>query len=68
MNVKHVKSLCTVRGKFRDVKLARQQKAKLENMFANMTEGDVAELNIVLKADVQGSVEAISESLSTTVD
>ena len=51
-------------GKFRDVKLARQQKAKLENMFANMTEGDVAELNIVLKADVQGSVEAISDSLS----
>lgn len=51
-------------GKFRDVKLARQQKAKLENMFANMSEGDVAELNIVLKADVQGSVEAISESLS----
>lgn len=51
-------------GKFRDVKLARQQKSKLENMFANMSEGDVAELNIVLKADVQGSVEAISESLS----
>lgn len=50
-------------GKFRDVKLARQQKAKLENMFANMAEGDVAELNIVLKADVQGSVEAITESL-----
>jgi translation initiation factor IF-2 len=51
-------------GKFRDVKLARQQKSKLENMFANMSEGDVSELNIVLKADVQGSVEAISESLS----
>lgn len=51
-------------GKFRDVKLARQQKAKLENMFANMTDGDVSELNIVLKADVQGSVEAISESLT----
>ncbi|MCX8600633.1 MULTISPECIES: translation initiation factor IF-2 [unclassified Gilliamella] len=50
-------------GKFRDVKLARQQKAKLENMFTNMTEGDVSELNIVLKADVQGSVEAISDSL-----
>lgn len=50
-------------GKFRDVKLARQQKANLENMFANMTDGDVSELNIVLKADVQGSVEAISESL-----
>ena len=50
-------------GKFRDVKLARQQKAKLENMFTNMTEGDVSELNIVLKADVQGSVEAICDSL-----
>ncbi|WP_026973056.1 translation initiation factor IF-2 [Aliagarivorans marinus] len=50
-------------GKFRDVKLARQQKAKLENMFANMTEGEVQELNIVLKADVQGSLEAIADSL-----
>ncbi len=50
-------------GKFRDVKLARQQKAKLENMFTNMTEGDVSELNIVLKADVQGSVEAINDAL-----
>ncbi len=50
-------------GKFREVKLARQQKAKLENMFANMTEGEVSEVNIVLKADVQGSVEAISDSL-----
>ncbi len=50
-------------GKFRDVKLARQQKAKLENMFSNMTEGEVAELNVVLKADVQGSVEAIADSL-----
>ncbi len=50
-------------GKFRDVKLARQQKAKLENMFANMAAGEVAELNVVLKADVQGSVEAIADSL-----
>ncbi|MFS2221284.1 translation initiation factor IF-2 [Pantoea sp. B65] len=50
-------------GKFREVKLARQQKSKLENMFANMTEGEVSELNIVLKADVQGSVEAICDSL-----
>ena len=49
--------------KKRELKLARQQKAKLENMFANMESGDVSELNIVLKADVQGSVEAISESL-----
>jgi translation initiation factor IF-2 len=50
-------------GKFRDVKLARQQKAKLENMFSNMTDGDVSEVNVVLKADVQGSVEAISDAL-----
>mgnify|MGYP000282976947 CR=1 FL=1 len=50
--------------KKRELKLARQQKAKLENMFANMASGDVSELNIVLKADVQGSVEAIAESLT----
>ncbi|WP_339768599.1 translation initiation factor IF-2 [uncultured Paraglaciecola sp.] len=50
--------------KQREVKLAKQQKAKLENMFANMEAGDVSELNIVLKADVQGSVEAISDSLT----
>lgn len=50
-------------GKFREVKLARQQKSKLENMFANMTEGEVHEVNVVLKADVQGSVEAITDSL-----
>jgi translation initiation factor IF-2 len=51
-------------GKFREVKLARQQKAKLENMFANMEAGDVSELNIVLKTDVQGSLEAITDSLT----
>ncbi|UDG79800.1 translation initiation factor IF-2 [Candidatus Steffania adelgidicola] len=49
--------------KFRELKLARQQKSKLENMFANMTEGEVSELNIVLKSDVQGSAEAISSAL-----
>ena len=50
--------------KQRDLKLAKQQKAKLENMFANMEAGDVKELNVVMKADVQGSVEAISDSLT----
>lgn len=49
--------------KQREMKLAKQQKAKLENMFANMESGDVSDLNIVLKADVQGSIEAISDSL-----
>ncbi|GLS89249.1 translation initiation factor IF-2 [Psychromonas marina] len=51
-------------GKFRDIKLARQQKAKLDNMFSNMEAGEVSELNIVLKSDVQGSLEAITESLN----
>ncbi|MDN4501082.1 translation initiation factor IF-2 [Alteromonadaceae bacterium BrNp21-10] len=50
--------------KQRELKLSRQQKSKLENMFANMESGNVSELNVVLKADVQGSVEAISESLT----
>ncbi len=50
-------------GKYRDVKLARQQAAKLENMFSKMENGHVQTVNIILKADVQGSVEAISESL-----
>ena len=45
------------------MKLARQQKAKLENMFANMESGKVSELNIVLKTDVQGTCEAITDSL-----
>jgi len=51
-------------GKFRDIKLARQQKSKLENMFANMAAGDVSEVNVVLKSDVQGSLEAIADSLT----
>jgi len=51
-------------GKSRDVKLARQQAAKLENMFTQMAEGEISTLNIVLKADVQGSVEAIGDALT----
>jgi translation initiation factor IF-2 len=51
-------------GKFRDVKLARQQKAKLDNMFSQMEEGEVNTLNLVIKADVQGSVQALSDALT----
>ena len=51
--------------KQREIKLARQQQAKLEDMFANMGKGEQAALNIVLKADVQGSVEALRDSLSS---
>ncbi len=50
-------------GKFRNTKLARQQAAKLENMFENMAAGEVKTLPIIVKADVQGSQEALSQSL-----
>ncbi len=51
-------------GKFREVKLARQQSAKLENLFSRMEEGKVNTLNVVLKADVQGSLEALGDALA----
>ncbi|PXF30152.1 translation initiation factor IF-2 [Pokkaliibacter plantistimulans] len=51
-------------GKFRDVKLARQQAAKLDNLFENMGSDKVANLNIVLKTDVRGSLEALSGALT----
>lgn len=50
-------------GKYREVKLARQRAANLENIFERMNEGEVSTLAIVLKADVQGSLEAISDAL-----
>ncbi|KFI19003.1 translation initiation factor IF-2, partial [Nitrosococcus oceani C-27] len=51
-------------AKEREVKLARQQSAKLENMFNEMEEGEIRALNLVIKADVQGSAEALSDSLT----
>ncbi|WP_150301439.1 translation initiation factor IF-2 [Pseudomonas profundi] len=50
-------------GKFREIKMARQQSAKLENMFENMGQGEKKSLNVVLKADVRGSLEALQSSL-----
>jgi translation initiation factor IF-2 len=50
-------------GKFRDVKLAKQQAAKLENMLEQMGEGEVQYLPLIVKADVQGSQEALVQSL-----
>lgn len=50
-------------GKFRDVKLARRQKSTIEGIMENMTAAESKVLNIVLKADVQGSLEAISDAL-----
>jgi len=50
-------------GKYRDVKLAKQQAAKLENMFENMGQGEAQTLALIIKADVQGSQEALGQSL-----
>ncbi|MHA7601501.1 translation initiation factor IF-2 [Alicycliphilus sp. T452] len=50
-------------GKFRNTKLAKQQAAKLESVFSEMTAGEVQHLPIIIKADVQGSQEALAASL-----
>jgi len=50
-------------GKFRNTKLARQQAAKMENMFSDLTAGEVKMVPIIIKADVQGSQEALAQSL-----
>jgi translation initiation factor IF-2 len=50
-------------GKFRNTKLAKQQAAKLENMFSDLSSGDVKMLPIIVKSDVQGSQEALAQSL-----
>ena len=51
-------------GKFREVKLAKQQTAKLEGMFDQMTAGQVKTLSLIIKADVQGSYEALAHALT----
>ncbi|MGO9446886.1 MAG: translation initiation factor IF-2, partial [Thiobacillaceae bacterium] len=50
-------------GKYRDVKLAKQQAAKLENMFEQMAEGEAKQMPLILKADVQGSYEGLANAL-----
>ena len=51
-------------GKYREIKLAQRQAASLENVFEQLKEGEVATINIVLKTDVQGSLEALSDALA----
>ncbi|MGZ0716169.1 translation initiation factor IF-2 [Pseudomonas palleroniana] len=51
-------------GKFREVKLARAHAGKLENIFENMGQEEKKTLNIVLKSDVRGSLEALNGALN----
>ena len=61
---RRVREIATYRaGRFRNTKLAKQQAAKLENMFTDITAGAVKMLPIIIKADVQGSQEALAQSL-----
>ena len=50
--------------RIRESRLAEQQKAKIQGMFDAMTEGDVADLNLLVKCDVQGSSEALNDALT----
>ena len=52
-----------VQGRERDVKLAQQQATKLENVFSQMAEGGVPAVQLLIKADVQGSAEALKDAL-----
>ncbi|MCB1725228.1 MAG: translation initiation factor IF-2, partial [Gammaproteobacteria bacterium] len=51
------------RVRHRDSRLAEQKATKLDQLFSQMTEGEVAYVNLIVKADVQGSVEALRDSL-----
>ncbi|MCP4877778.1 MAG: translation initiation factor IF-2 [Gammaproteobacteria bacterium] len=63
-NERKAREFATTReAKIRESKLSDQHKAKLQGMFDVMAEGEVAEINVLIKADVQGSSEAIRESL-----
>ncbi len=50
-------------GKYRDVRLAQQKQASLDRMFEQMQDGDVHSVNILIKADVHGSAEALRDAL-----
>jgi translation initiation factor IF-2 len=63
-NEKKAKEVATLRkDNFRKEQFASQQASKTEDLFTQMSEGDINELNLVIKADVQGSVEALKETL-----
>lgn len=59
------REISSFRGdKDRESKLARQQASKLDNMFSQMKDGEISQVRILLKADVQGSSEALVDALS----
>lgn len=63
-NEKIAKDLANQRQiKAKEARLARQQKAKFENLFANVGENQIEEVNVLIKTDVQGTAEALRESL-----
>ncbi len=64
LDEKRAREIATYRaGKYRSTKLAKQQASKLENMFTDMTSGEVKTVPVIIKADVQGSQEALATSL-----
>ncbi len=64
LDEKRAREIATYRaGKYRSTKLAKQQASKLENMFTDMTSGEVKMVPVIIKADVQGSQEALATSL-----
>ncbi len=64
LDERRVREIATYRaGKFRNTKLSKLQAAKLENMFSDINAGEVKLLPIIVKADVQGSQEALAQSL-----
>jgi translation initiation factor IF-2 len=64
LDERRVREIATYRaGKFRNTKLSKQQAAKLENMFSDINAGEVKMLPVIVKADVQGSQEALAQSL-----
>ncbi len=64
LDEKRAREIATYRaGKYRSTKLAKQQASKLENMFTDMTSGEVKMVPIIIKSDVQGSQEALATSL-----
>lgn len=64
LNDKKAREIALFRqGKYRDVRLARQEANKLENIFNQREVGKTQKLPIIIKADVQGSYEALSASL-----